>query len=506
MEKNAKGASRLVIVGGGIAGLSAGVYAQRCGFETTIFESHSIAGGNCTSWKRKGNVSGESYLFEGGMHWLTGSNPNDALNKVWRAVGALDDNVVIHKNDPFITYNHNGVYINIYYDVDKTEKHLCELSPEDTKEIKKMCRFVRKIKNLTMPVTDIRGVKVTKKSRLPLSLLFSAISALSVLRALSKTTRDQYISRFKHEGIRGMLRSLTTEKTGFLPFIFTLGTLTRGDGGCPQGGSLPFVERMINTFTKLGGKLLLNTAVNKIIIENGKAKGVVAGDKRFDADAVIVTADTMQMEHLFDVPPKSKWLDEMRRNVQPTMCVFVSFGINAALKKYPHNCYFKPEKPFQIGNEIYEHISFNNYANNPVYSPVGKTSLKSILPGDTYDFWKKAKEEGRYNEEKEKVANEVLAALISQMPEIEGKVDVIDVATPLTYERFCGNWKGSWMTEMVPGAKMIHYPPVIKGLEGVYFAGHRMIPPGGLPIALVSGRKAVQYLCRDTGTVFISEE
>ena len=59
---------KLVVVGAGIAGLSAGVYAQRSGFETVILEKHIIPGGLSTSWTRKG------YLFEGGMHWLTGSS------------------------------------------------------------------------------------------------------------------------------------------------------------------------------------------------------------------------------------------------------------------------------------------------------------------------------------------------------------------------------------------------------------------------------------------------
>ena len=65
---------KLIVIGGGISGLSAGIYAQKCGFDTTIVESHSIAGGNCTSWKRKG------YLFKGGMHWLSGSKASSPLN------------------------------------------------------------------------------------------------------------------------------------------------------------------------------------------------------------------------------------------------------------------------------------------------------------------------------------------------------------------------------------------------------------------------------------------
>ena len=67
---------KVIVIGGGIAGLTAGIYARRCGFDVTVLESHSIAGGNCTSWKRGG------YLFEGGMHWLTGSSPKDLLNKL----------------------------------------------------------------------------------------------------------------------------------------------------------------------------------------------------------------------------------------------------------------------------------------------------------------------------------------------------------------------------------------------------------------------------------------
>jgi len=59
---------------------------------------------------------------------------------------------------------------------------------------------------------------------------------------------------------------------------------------------------------------------------------------------------------------------------------------------------------------------------------------------------------------------------------------------------------------MKSGMSMKSYPAVIEGLNGVYFAGQRMMPPGGLPIALQSGRTAVQYLCRDTGTVFASED
>ena len=62
------------------------------------------------------------------------------------------------------------------------------------------------------------------------------------------------------------------------------------------------------------------------------------------------------------------------------------------------------------------------------------------------------------------------------------------------------------MTEMNGKMSMKAYPAVIKGLSGVYFAGHRMMPPGGLPPAIMSGRAVVQHLCKDTKTLFVSEE
>jgi phytoene dehydrogenase-like protein len=159
-----------------------------------------------------------------------------------------------------------------------------------------------------------------------------------------------------------------------------------------------------------------------------------------------------------------------------------------------------------IGTQTRAYLNINNYAADPAYSPAGKTAMTLILDGDSYEFWKSAKERGNYKEEKQALAEKVIAALSEHIPETSGKVEVYDVATPLTYERYCGNWKGSWMTEMTPSINMDAYPCTIDGLSGIYFAGQRMMPPGGLPVALSTGRTAVQHLCRDTDTIFVSEK
>ena len=490
---------RVIVIGSGIAGLSAGVYAQRCGFDVTILESHSIAGGNCTAWKRKG------YLFEGSMHWLTGSGKKEPLYKIWKCLGALGDGVTVHYKEPFKEYYYEGGSIRLYRDVNLTEKHLIEISPSDEKEIKKLCNNIRKVSKLRMPVADLAGVKVTKKQLPPLDLLFPFISSNRMMKKGSKIPKEEYIKRFKHEGIRQLFNHLCSGKYNATWLYFSMGAQARGDGGFPEGGSLPFVGRIVKTFNDLGGKIIFNTRVERVIVENGKAVGVIADGKQLPADAVIVTADAMQMDYLFETPPKAPWLDELRKNAKPTMGTFVSLGIDVSLSNYAKNCIFKLEKPLKVATCEHEYIRIENYANDSNFSPKGKTALTVLLVSDSYDFWKKAKEEGRYEDEKDKVAMDIIAVLTKAIPEIADKVEVYDVATPLTYERYCGSWRGSWMTMMAHTIKIKAYPAIVDNISGVYFAGHRMRAPGGLPVAARSGRTAVQYLCRDTKTLFISE-
>jgi phytoene dehydrogenase-like protein len=440
------------------------------------------------------------------MHWLTGSSPKTMLNKVWRTVGALDDSVTIHTDEPFLEYDYHGDAIRMYRDVDATEKHLTALSPEDAAEIKTLCGNIRKVKSLDMPVTNIRGLKMTKRTRPPLGLLFSALSASGLFRKFANISCEDYIARFKHEGIRDLLRSCCSAPSGILPFFFTFGVLASGDGGFPEGGSLPFAGRMVKTFQALGGELFCNTRVERVLVENGRAAGVIADGKEMRGDAVIVTADTMAADKLFDPPLRTPWLDKMKAVTVPTAATFVCLGVDADLSNRPHGLVFKLPSPLTVAGQPHEFLSVNNYAADRSYSPAGKTALTLILSGDSYDFWKQARDENRYAAEKQALADTVAEALGGFLPKIRGKVEVCDVATPLTYERYCGNWRGSWMTEMTPSMSMKEYPCTVEGIARLYFAGQRILPPGGLPVALSTGRTAVQHLCRDTGTVFVSEE
>ena len=51
---NTETKKKVIVVGGGIAGLSAGIYALKAGFDAEIYEKNPVAGGECMGWNRQG--------------------------------------------------------------------------------------------------------------------------------------------------------------------------------------------------------------------------------------------------------------------------------------------------------------------------------------------------------------------------------------------------------------------------------------------------------------------
>ena len=486
---------KVIIIGAGIAGLSAAIYAQRSGFDVTLCEQHNIAGGMCTGWKRKG------YLFEGSAHSLTGSNPKTELYQLWKETGVLNDEVKVFLRDPFYVVEWEGKTISLYRDLEKTVQQLRLLSPEDAKLLDRLVRDVRTFSCLQMPIYDIKGVKSQHPRRLTIKTLLKMLPVLPKLGKWSKTTCRAYAEQFKHPAIRRLFRFLPDQRSA-TSLIAVLSALNTGDGGYPEGGSLAMVERMTKTFEELGGKLLLNTRVKKVTIANGMATGVTLENGFLTADAVIVTQETMAaVEQLFDMQLNDKWLKSLCKNTKSVVCTFVCVGIRAEL---PRTLTWELTELITYAGETVSKIGFYNYSECEGHAPKGCTTLTAVLTGDTYNFWKKAKEEGRYEEEKRNLADQITRVICAKYPHVEGNIEVVEIATPLTYERYTGAYHGSWMSVVGVGDKMKIYSGFLKDINGLYFAGHRLMNPGGLPVAIDSGRKAAQMVCRQFNIMFRS--
>ena len=119
MEKSA------IIIGAGLAGLSAGSYGQMNGYRTQIFEMHDKPGGVCTSWARKG------YTIDGCLHWVVGSSPASGYHRIWKELGAVEGREFVNFDEYRRVEDASGKTWTIHSDLDHLEQHMKELAPED---------------------------------------------------------------------------------------------------------------------------------------------------------------------------------------------------------------------------------------------------------------------------------------------------------------------------------------------------------------------------------------
>jgi phytoene desaturase len=492
---------KMIIIGAGVAGLSAGIYARLNGLDAEIYELHTIAGGECTAWKR-----GE-YLFDNCIHWLMGSKPGTPLNRIWREVGALDDSVEIINNGVFTSVEMEGRTAVVYRSIDRFEKHLLELSPQDVRLIRSLCRDCRKFKRLGMPVekpmdmiSPLQGLKLGLRM-LPL---------MGLMAKYGKITLPEYAAKFTDPLLRALLERMMPAPYSAMPLLMTLGSLDNMDSGFPRGGSLPFAQRMEKRFLALGGRIFYKSRVEKIIVEGCKAVGVRLSDgSERRADWVISAADGYSTLYgmlggkFVSEKMREMYEDSAKYPVYST--VQVSVGIAADLSDRPGMLAVKVDEPVDAGGITHDFVPMKNYCFDKTMVPPGKSVVTSLLDAG-FDWWKAKKEDPKaYKAEKERIAREVCAAIEARYPEAKGKIEQVDVATPMTYARYCNAWRGSWMSFMTTpknGGMMSYMPGNLPGLDRFYMAGQWTMPPGGLPGAVLTGRWAIQRICANNKREF----
>lgn len=310
MSENGK---KIVIVGGGIAGLSAGIYGRLAGYAVEIYEKNPVAGGQCMGWNRKG------CHIDNCIHWLTGTKKGTELRKVWETVGALDGNTQFADCGQFYTSITEGQRVTLWKDLERTEAELLRLSPEDGPEIKKFIEHVRYAAECEMPARKpMDAMGIGDYIRIGASMK----DMPKVMKEYGSIDLQELARRFHHPALRALFTDYLPKEYVANSFLVSYASIASGNGEIPAGGSLAMVNRMVERFRRLGGKLYCSTPVRQILIENGKAVGIeVSGNKTVQADYVISSVDTMEMfEHLIGKKYMSKSGAPVMRTVRSIRC------------------------------------------------------------------------------------------------------------------------------------------------------------------------------------------
>ncbi|NAS13727.1 phytoene desaturase family protein [Poritiphilus flavus] len=483
---------KILIIGSGIAGLSAGIYAQKNGFDTTIVEMHERAGGQLTAWDR-GN-----YRFDYCLHWLIGTD-HGVYNDMWWETGAINEDVEIINHKAFVHMEdeeHGEFYI--YNDLEEWKSYLIKMAPEDEKGITKMIGMMRKGDRVDQ-FEDPPGMRTFSdylKSLWQMGSFFTTM--LKYKNESSKELLDSL--RISNPHLRFFLENLySTPDFSALGFILMFGWFNAKNAGYLKGGSLEMSKRMAKKFQSEGGKFLFNSRVKEIIVKDDEAEGIILenGNKIF-ADHIISACDGRTV--LFNML-KGKYLNEQLKYAYEnwpllTPMVLVSFGVNKVIQPKCHTTNYFVKEPISVGKtKITRYQIMHRTSYDPTFAPDHKSTIQLYFDSP-WEIWKDLKADA-YLDEKEAVRKKAIELIEKHYPGVGEKIEEIDIATPKTTVRYTGVWNGAYEGFTPRGNIMEALPMKLDGLDRFTMVGQWLFPGGGLPPSALSGKWAIQMICKD---------
>ena len=493
-----------IIIGAGIAGLSAGCYGQMNGYRTQVFEMQTKPGGVCTTWKRKG------YKIDGCLHWLTGSGPGEVFYRMWEELGVVQGRSFVDHDEYARIVGAGGDVLIVYSDVDRLERHMKELAPKDTDVIEEFTQGIRKAVRFPIPYEKAPELWGPADG---LGLAFKMAPFLGFMRKWGKTTISEFAQRFRNPFLREAFPLVPNlQHPPDFPMLALLTTLAwthQKNTGYPVGGSLELARAIEKRYLDLGGEIHYRSRVVEILVEDDRAFGVrLADGSEHHADAVISAADGRGT--IFDML-SGRYVDDKIRGYYDKLplfppLVYVGLGVARSFDGLPSTTTgvsYPLDEPILINGRERWRMDVQMYDCDPTLAPAGKTLVRVWYASD-YQYWEDLHQDPeRYKAEKERIADQVVAALDRRLPGLADALDMRDVATAMTWVRNTGNWRGSFEAWLISAKTLrMRMRKTLPGLDGFSMAGRWVEPGGSVPSVAVSGRNATQLLCKKDGRSF----
>jgi prolycopene isomerase len=509
-EKSRSGKMKeVIIVGAGIGGLYCGAKLAKNGKRVLILEKNPHIGGTSSIFKRNG------YFFPMGP--LSISFPG-RIKDFLRDVGV--------KTEIEFTRNHFQLltpFLNIVYShpLGILGDELKRLFPEESAGIDAFMNEMTKIITL---VNDLDAWHLDfligeKKERALASMSRSQRDKLNIIDECSAIPAAEFLdTQIANQHLRNLLGSQGTSapEMSMLNLAFMWNLMSEEGIWFPSCGIHGLSDMLKDVFLAHEGELKLASPVKRILIEDGMAVGVVTeNNEELKADWVVSNVDQkrtfLELINLGDVPADYLDLIKTVPYTESELCVYLGVDpqkIDMSRMRANHLFYrriISPEEsynPQDFDNQEIEICLWSANASDSV--PEGRASLilRVSSPHEHFAEWRtgeKRRREG-YREHKNQLAQRLIQTAENALPGLGSAVEVMEVATPLTYQdwgqRFQGSIAGwTWSAEqahILPGKLLIETPIRRLLMVGIYAASELFL--GGVPTSMHTASLAADII------------
>jgi phytoene dehydrogenase-like protein len=494
----------IVIIGSGLGGLVAGNILAKKGHDVTIFESHSSPGGYVAGFRRKG------FYFESGTLSFEASA---SVFKAMRDIGVFDKITFERQRIRWLSKKFDmipekygdfkkGLYESFPTEKERLDKYFNEVDlmyEASAGMDKKVIPFLYSGMEMFLAI---------------IPFIFGARKSMKITKRLGDITIGEFNEQFfdKNSQICRFLNGLMYPDMA----AFVVGSVMGmyDDYWTVSKGMQSWADVLADKFKELGGKLKLNSYVDKIITENGTATGISCKDVTYKADYVISASDYKKtflklLDNKSLIPSETQEKIAKAHVSQPVFMAYLGLNMsNQELKKH-----------MKINHVAYTDLEFKGDIHNPndidyfakcslaLYSPSmmdsslapeGKSSLMLMAasPENWMNNWGGGNKE-KYKQLKENAMNALIKKAAEVIPGLSRYIEFQDAATPLTYERFTHNsggatsaWSWNPKKKFYPKFMSLNVDTPIKNLYiGSCWANQMGGVPGALMAAYICAKK-----------------
>ncbi len=488
---------KVVIVGAGPGGLTAGMLLAHEGYDVQIYEKKTYIGG------RNGRIELGEFKFDIGPTFLMLPK---VLEDVFRFTGrSLDQYLDMKEIEPLYRLRFHGKR-DFYPSRDR--KHMSEqikeLFPGDEIGYE---RYMEKEEEKFKRVFNCLKIPYGKLIHFLRPTFLKAIPKLD----LGKSLYGKLAEYFKHEEMK-IAMTFQSKYLGMSPWncpgVFTILSYIEHSGGIfhPIGGLNKISHAMAKIIEEEGGEIHLSSSIQEVIVENGKAKGVhLENGEKIMAEYVVINADFAHgMTHLVKEENRKKYTNKDLSKRDYSCSTFMLYlGLDKVYDIPHHNIIFAKDykqnvteiaekKVLSDDPSFYLH---NASSTDPTLAPEGKSALYILVPvpnNDSNIDWDMQKEHFR-----RRVLDKIKEK--TELKDIEEHIVVEKVITPLDWEREYDVYKGATFNLSHKLSQMLYFRPHNKfeEFENCYIVGGGTHPGSGLPTIYESGRISANLILQD---------